>query len=79
MDWTAKQWWFTYQHEQEIIFFSKAPTPATGPNKFPIQGIIRTFPQQQSGQDVWPSSFSTKVKNERSFTSTPTYAFNGMQ
>jgi hypothetical protein len=43
MGWTAKEWWFPYQHEQEIIFFSKASISAMGPNQFPIQGIMRLF------------------------------------
>lgn len=38
---------FTYQHEQEILFFSKASIPAMGPNKFPIQGILRLFPSSK--------------------------------
>jgi len=50
-----------------------------GAQPVPYSKHAEVYPQQQSGQDVWLSSFSTKVKNAWSFISTPTYAFNGMQ
>jgi len=47
MGWTAEEWWFPYQHKQEILFFSTASIPAMGPNQFPTQSMLRFIPNSK--------------------------------